>query len=81
MRLFRRRNEDVASASPDADNVSRLERDTLDDNNYQTVKAVPAMAVVSSPKVHKTKGQLTFPLSLLLNSTRHEQRLSWQWNR
>jgi hypothetical protein len=36
---------------------SRSERDTLDDNNYQTVKALPAMVVINSPKSHKLKGQ------------------------
>lgn len=37
---------------------SRSERDTLDDNNYQTVKALPAMVVINSPKSLKLKGQL-----------------------
>lgn len=60
MRLFRRRNEDAAPAAHDADSVSRMERETLDDSNYQTVKAVPAVVVVNSPKVHKSKGQLRF---------------------
>lgn len=35
---------------------SRSERETLDDNNYQTVKAVPAIVVINSPKAHKSKG-------------------------
>ncbi len=39
---------------------SRSERDTLDDNNYQTVKALPAMVVINSPKSHKSKGQFLF---------------------
>ena len=36
---------------------SRSERDTLDDNNYQTVKALPAIVVINSPKSLKNKGQ------------------------
>lgn len=48
--------------------TSRSERETLDDNNYQTVKAVPAIVVINSPKTPKAKGQLNlfFPL---LNSS------------
>lgn len=38
--------------------ASRSERDTLDDNNYQTVKAVPAIVVINSPpKTHKSRGE------------------------
>ncbi|XP_057377630.1 uncharacterized protein LOC130699311 isoform X2 [Daphnia carinata] len=43
----------------DGDQLSvsgRSERETLDDNNYQTVKAVPAIVVINSPKAHKSKG-------------------------
>lgn len=54
-------------SNADADPLiaSRSERETLDDNNYQTVKAVPAIVVINSPKAHKSKGQL-FSSSLLL---------------
>lgn len=48
---------------------SRSERDTLDDNNYQTVKAVPAIVVINSPpKTHKSRGELP-----------HFRR-SWRWD-
>ncbi|KAI9555123.1 hypothetical protein GHT06_017638 [Daphnia sinensis] len=34
---------------------SRTERETLDDKNYQTVKALPAIVVINSPKGTKNK--------------------------
>lgn len=48
----------MESTSDDQLTASRSERETLDDNNYQTVKAVPAIVVITSPKTHKSKGQL-----------------------
>lgn len=40
---------------------SRSERETLDDKSYQTVKALPAIVVINSPKGStKNKGQFSF---------------------
>ena len=62
--------------------ASRSERETLDDNNYQTVKAVPAIVVINSPKVHKSKGQLEllcfFPFLSLRALTRQFSCFDWR---
>ena len=60
-------NESSGDSGADHDQLtsSRSERDTLDDNNYQTVKALPAIVVINSPKSHKNKGQSVFSFSFL----------------
>lgn len=47
----------METTSEDTLTANRSERETLDDNNYQTVKAVPAIVVINSPKTQKNKGQ------------------------
>lgn len=55
--------ESTGSSGVDADQMSvsssRSERETLDDKNYQTVKALPAIVVINSPKSSKNKGQFS----------------------
>lgn len=64
----------MESTSEDQLMTSRSERETLDDNNYQMVKAVPAIVVINSPKTVKNKGQFVsvtrFPLLMAPYHTR-----------
>lgn len=80
MRLFRRRpfSSDAAAEQSRLINVRAVgtdhpslpaaesERDTLNDCNYQTVQAVPAVVLVESPKSSRKKG--TFPPSPVASS-------------